>query len=199
METPDTIRTFWFGSQSDDALAAQERSKLWWSKNAAADAEIRQRFESCIAMAANGELHAWLATPGGRLALILLTDQFPRNVYRDSARAFAFDPFALAWAREGVDAGLDRALRPIERVFFYLPFEHSENIGDQERAVTLFAQLLDEVPPAHRPVFEGFLDYALRHRAVIERFARFPHRNRLLGRTSSAEESDFLRQPGSSF
>lgn len=199
METPDSIHAFWFGTRLDDALVAKEQSKLWWVKNPRTDQLIRERFESVVRMAAQGELDAWRATPQGRLALILLTDQFPRNMYRNTPQAFAFDPLALAWCKEGLQAGAHETLRPIERVFFYLPLEHSESLQDQERAVALFQALVDSVPPSHKEDFAGFLDYAVRHREVIARFGRFPHRNVILGRTSTPEEVAFLKEPGSSF
>ncbi|MGH8807268.1 MAG: DUF924 family protein [Noviherbaspirillum sp.] len=199
METTETINAFWFGTLADDKAVADERARLWWAKNTAVDADIRRRFESCVTQAAKGELHAWTATPSGRLALILLADQFTRNMYRDTPAAFALDPLARAWCREGLRDGADRALRPIERVFFYLPLEHSESLEEQDRAVSLFEQLASEVRAEHKANFDGFLDFAVRHRDVIRRFGRFPHRNRILDRESSPEERAFLLQKGSSF
>lgn len=198
-ETEKTINAFWFGTQEDATAVANERARLWWAKNEAADLEIRERFEAWTAKAAQGQLAGWAGTPQGRLALILLTDQFPRNMYRDTPKAFAFDRLALSWTKEGLQQGMDAQLRPIERVFFYLPLEHAESIEDQEQAVTLFEQLTASVSSEHRPTFSGFLDFALRHRDVIRRFGRFPHRNRLLGRESRPEEVAFLQQKGSSF
>lgn len=199
METSDSILRFWFGAEADDALVAERQAGLWWSKREDVDREIRQRFEPCVVAAGERRLDAWLATPSGRLALILLTDQFPRNIYRDTPQAFAFDAIARNWSREGLREGADRALRPIERVFFYLPLEHAESLEDQDWAVALFRRLLGELPETRRKAFGGYLDFAERHRAVIERFGRFPHRNRILGRASTPEESRFLQQKGSSF
>lgn len=202
METPETIRKFWFGTDADnadDAAVAAAQSKLWWAKDAATDALMRQRFDSTLAMAPSGALADWGSTPQGRLALILLTDQFPRNMYRDSAAAFAYDPLARTWCKEGLNLGIDQRLRPIERVFYYLPLEHSEALEDQDLSVELFARLLQQVPPEQRPAFEGFHDFAVRHRVIIERFGRYPHRNAILGRTSTAEEAAFLQEKGSSF
>jgi uncharacterized protein (DUF924 family) len=199
METIETINAFWFGSRADDKSAADERASLWWSKNPAVDDNIRQRFASCTTQAAHGELDAWMASPSGRLALILLTDQFPRNMYRDTPKAFAYDHLANAWCKEGVLFGADRALRPIERVFFYLPLEHAESMDDQDRAVGLFEELAAQAQPEHKESFDGFLDFAVRHRDVIRRFGRFPHRNRILGRESTEEERAFLQQKASSF
>lgn len=199
METPASIHEFWFGTQADDAAVAAERARLWWAKDEQADREIERRFAAWVERAARGELDGWAATPPGRLALILLTDQFPRNIYRGTPQSFAFDRHALAWCRQGLAAGMDGALRPIERVFFYLPLEHAESMADQELSVALFERLAAGVEPAQRAAFDGFLDYARRHRDVVARFGRFPHRNRILGRASSVEELAFLQQKGSSF
>ena len=194
MDTPDTIHAFWFGPAADtddDIDIVSRQSALWWKKQPEVDAEIRLRFAPLVARAAVGELDDWLSGGSGvrgRLALILLTDQFPRNIWRGQAAAFAFDVLALRWAKE-----------TIERVFLYLPLEHSEDLADQREAVRLFDTLAGEVAPAARPAFAGYLDYARRHLEIIERFGRFPHRNAALGRETSAEEAVFLRQPGSGF
>jgi len=199
VESSASICEFWFGTQAEDRLVAAERAKLWWAKDAAVDAVIRQRFAEWVDKAAHGELDGWLATPAGRLALILLTDQFPRNIHRDSAQAFACDALACAWCRDGLVDGAHLALRPIERVFFYLPLEHSERLEDQERSLALFQELAQDMAGEDRPVFDGFVNFAVRHRDIIERFGRFPHRNCILGRLSTPEEVAFLQQPGSSF
>ena len=195
----DELLTFWFGSSTDAAAVAKEKSSLWWSKNPAIDAEIRQRFERLIGRAAAGELHEWQTSPRGRLALILLTDQFPRNIYRDSPDAFAYDPKALSWCLGGIEQALDLKLRPIERVFFYLPLEHAESLECQDRSVEQFRELLDAADAARKDVFKEYFDFAVRHRDIIARFGRFPHRNKILGRPSTSEELVFLNEPGSSF
>jgi len=199
METPDTIHAFWFGTHPDDDAVIASQSALWWRKQAGVDAEIRRRFAPWVARAASGELDGWLADLRGRLALILLTDQFPRNIWRGEAAAFAFDVLALRWAKDTLRLGLDSELRAVERVFVYLPLEHSEELGDQRKAVRLFDRLATSVPAPDRPSFDGYLDYARRHLAIIERFGRFPHRNAALGRETTAEEAAFLQLPGSSF
>jgi len=198
-ESPETIRDFWFGWEPADADVASAKSDLWWSKEPATDRLMRKRFGSSVGAAAQGRLDAWSETPGGRLALILLTDQFPRNAYRGTRRAFAYDGKARSWCRSGLRQGVDASLRPIERVFFYMPLQHSENPVDQEASVLLFEKLARQAPEAARSLFETYLAYAVRHREIIERFARFPHRNAILGRHSTAEEVEFLKQPGSSF
>jgi len=197
--SPATVLDFWFGNVGGDTATAEAQQKLWWSKNETVDAGIRNRFGALVDAAASGRHDDWATDPRGRLALILLFDQFPRNMYRDTPRAFAYDPLACKLALAGIASEADRELRAIERVFFYLPLEHSESPELQERCVALFTALAAGVPEAERKTFAGYVDYAVRHRDVIHRFGRFPHRNRILGRTSTPEEIDFLKQPGSSF
>lgn len=197
--TPDAVLEFWFGNGGNDTAIAQAQQKLWWSKNETVDAGIRGRFAELVESAAAGTLDHWALDARGRLALILLFDQFPRNMYRDTPRAFSYDLLACRLALAGIAAGADRGLRAIERVFFYLPLEHSESEELQERCVALFTALAAGVPEADRKTFQGYVDYAVRHRDVIHRFGRFPHRNHILGRASSPEETAFLKQPGSSF
>ena len=198
-ETPLSIKQFWFGDSDDDRLTGQRQAALWWSKNDALDHQVRQRFETALEAAGRGALDAWADTPDGLLALVLLTDQFPRNMYRGHARAFAFDALARCWCRLALARHSDQALRPIERVFLYLPLEHSERLADQERAVQLFRALGDGVPAERQDIYRGYLDYALRHHEVIARFGRFPHRNAVLGRSSTPQELEFLAGPRSSF
>lgn len=199
METVDSILQFWFGSASGDADVAREQSTLWWKKSTETDARIRDRFAGILEDVVNGRRDEWLADARGHLAMIITTDQFPRNIYRETPRAFASDHVALRLCKQGLDGGIDRLLRPIERVFFYLPLEHSESLDDQDQSVALFTALADGVAQDQREPFTGFVGYAVRHREVIERFGRFPHRNAILGRASSEEEEAFLKQPGSSF
>jgi uncharacterized protein (DUF924 family) len=179
---------FWFGPPP---LAARPE---WFRKDAAFDASIRTRFGGLIEQALAGQLVHWADEPQGALARILLLDQFTRNIFRDTPRAFAGDAQALAAAAALVDAGADQALQPLQRLFVYLPFEHAEDIGAQQRAVALCEALASA-----DPAFESFADYARRHHDVIARFGRFPHRNSILGRASTAEEEAFLQRPGSRF
>jgi uncharacterized protein (DUF924 family) len=195
----ETVLEFWFGADPNDAISAKERAALWWSKDSKIDEQIRQAFERSVLSAAAGELSDWQSTPSGILDLILLTDQFPRNIYRDSPKAFAYDPKALAWCSEGIKMDFDLKLRPIERVFFYLPLEHAESLKHQEQSVKLFRELADSVAVERKSLFEGYLDFAVRHRDIIARFGRFPHRNKILGRESTPEELVFLSEPGSAF
>lgn len=199
MEAAESILAFWFGTENDDARVAEQKKQLWWAKDSVVDQEINTRFSACTAAAAQGALDEWRASPRGLLALILLTDQFPRNMYRGLPASFSFDEQALRLCRQALEQGDDRRLRPVERVFLYLPLEHSESLVDQKRAVELFQHLCNEVPENQRTMFAGFRNFAIRHRDVIARFGRFPHRNAILGRTSTAEEQAFLQTAGSSF
>lgn len=199
METFDSIHGFWFGTNRDDAAVAQQQSSLWWSKNSASDAEIGRRFKDRVEAAGSGDLAEWAESPVKLLTLILLTDQFPRNIYRNTPRAFHFDPLARNLCLRGLERGMDKTLRPVERVFFYLPLEHSESIEHQEQSVQLYTRLFQEVPLDQVDLFRGYLTFALRHRRIISRFGRFPHRNTILGRVSTPEEETFLQEPGSSF
>jgi uncharacterized protein (DUF924 family) len=186
------VLDFWF-LPPDNPGYGQSRVE-WFRKDDAFDAQIRDRFGALIDAAIEGGLCAWDATPHGALARLIVLDQFTRNVYRGTPRAFAGDARALALAVALTQAGQDRQLAPMLRAFAYLPFEHAEDLAMQARAVELF-QLLSQAQPG----FDGMLDYAQRHQEVIARFGRFPHRNAILGRPSTPEEVEFLRQPGSSF
>jgi len=194
----DVLR-FWFGSLGPDGTVDEAHRAQWFAASVEVDRRCREAFEADLERAARGELDHWSATPPGQLALIVLLDQFSRNIYRGTARAFAQDAKALALCLEGLERGTDRLLRPIERVFFYMPLQHAEDRDAQRRSVECFEGLLAEVSPLQRPLFEDFLDYARRHGAVIERFGRFPHRNAILGRPSTAEELAFLAGAGAPF
>jgi len=190
--TPDEVLEFWFGTpETADLEATRER---WFRKDPIFDREIAQRFGNLMEQALRSELHDWAWQPGPALARILLLDQFTRNAFRDTPRAFAGDALALAAAREMVRSGQDLQLQPLRRVFAYLPFEHAEDLQAQEEALRLFGRLADEAP-----ALSGYTDYARRHHEIIRRFGRFPHRNALLGRASTPEEAEFLKQPGSGF
>ena len=186
------VLDFWFGAPGS-AEHGRSRSE-WFRKSEAFDAEIAQRFGSLIEHALDGGLRGWAAQAEAALARILLLDQFTRNVFRGTARAFAGDALALAAARAMVASGQDRALLPVQRSFVYLPFEHAEELAMQDESVRLFTALA-----AVTPELSNMLDYALRHRVIVARFGRFPHRNALLGRASTVEELAFLQEPGSGF
>lgn len=187
---PRDVLDFWF----EPAHAAH-----WFAKDAAFDEQIRRRFAVAADDAAQGRLDAWASNPADWLALLILLDQFPRNLHRGDARAWAADVKAQRIALSGLAGGFDQALPPLQRVFAYLPLEHAEDMGLQQRAVTLFEALHAQAPVAERARFAEFLDYARRHREVIARFGRFPHRNAVLGRDSTAAEREYLAQPGAGF
>jgi uncharacterized protein (DUF924 family) len=182
---------FWFGAPSDPQHGKVRPQ--WFRKDPDFDAEIGRRFGALVAEARAGGLAGWAREERGALALILVCDQFPRNLFRERAEAFSLDVRALALAREMVERGWDRRLAPVKRWFVYLPFEHSESIDDQREAVRRFAALRDD------PEAGGGYEWAVKHLEVIERFGRFPHRNEALGRESTPEEIEFLAQPGSRF
>ncbi len=200
METPRSeLLEFWFGDKKDDEEAGEGQSALWWGQSAETDDLLSGRFGRAASAAAAGTLDHWTGSPRGRLALILLLDQLPRVIHRGTLGAFALDEKARSVAAQGLSSGADRLLRPIERVFFYLPFEHSEDRDDQQRSVDLYRSMAAEVPDAWKKPFGFYLDFALRHQEIVDRFGRFPHRNAILGRESTPEEVEFLKEPGSGF
>ena len=188
----EEILTFWFDEIRDEPAYFEEYAPRWFVQNADFDRQIVQRFQADYELAAQGQLTHWTETARGGLALILVLDQFPRNMFRNDPRAFATDPLARQIAEQMIDAGFDRQLRLIERYFVYVPFMHSEDRTHQQRSVMLFQQLAEE-----RAYFDT--SYAVRHQEVIDRFGRFPHRNTVLGRASTPAELEFLKQFGSSF
>lgn len=200
MQPWQPLITFWFGEETDDVTRAKRQAPLWWGKNSATDALLASRFGDLTAAAAAGELAHWADAAEGRLALILLLDQLPRNIHRGTPAAFAQDAKARDLCLKGLSLGADLALPPLGRVFFYLPLEHAESREQQARSVTLFEGLATEQAdgPA-RETFASFADFARRHQVIVERFGRFPHRNAILGRQDTAEEAAFLLKPGSGF
>jgi uncharacterized protein (DUF924 family) len=185
MNRVDEILEFWFGDGSDP-----EHESRWFAHDAAFDQACSARFLADHERAASGELDGWKDEPSCALALILLLDQFPRNIFRGTARAFATDPKALATAKEMIAHGFDLALPPVRRSFVYLPFEHSESLDEQKESVRLFHKLA-----AEHPAMAGYVEYAEDHMEVIRRFGRFPHRNAVLGRASTPEEAEFIQRP----
>ncbi len=182
---------FWFGPPRSPGRFQQR--EVWFKTDPGFDASLRERFGALRRRAAEGRCADWALEAEPCLALILLLDQLPRNLFRGSGEAFASDPLARETARAALKRGFDRSLPATWRQFIYLPFEHSEDIADQELSLKLFAAM------ARDPAHAGLLDFARRHHAIIARFGRFPHRNAALGRVSTAEEEAFLKEPGSSF
>lgn len=174
------VLKFWF---------EEMEPKTWWKSDSDFDYQIRTRFQPLLQQAAQGELYAWRQQPKGRLAEVIVLDQFSRNIYRNTPQAFAQDAAALVLAQEAIAADAHSSLSPIERTFLYMPFMHSESKLIHEWAVSLFRE----------NGLQSNYDFELKHKAIIDRFGRYPHRNEILGRISSAEELAFLKQPGSSF
>lgn len=187
---PDVLE-FWFGAPGSPELGRNRRQ--WFAKSDAVDGMIRERFLATHEAAAAGRLDGWAERPLAALALVVALDQFPRNMFRGTARAFATDSKALAVARGIVSRGFDAAYMPVQCWFAYLPFEHAEDLAAQTESLALFDALRND------PGSAGTLGYAMRHYAIVERFGRFPHRNAILGRASTPEELAFLATPGSSF
>jgi len=193
------ILEFWFGREPLDAARLEERSRFWFGGDgpeaaAARDALIREKLEPMLERAARGEFASWASSPRRRLALIILFDQVPRNSYRGTAAAFAFDREALALSVEGLNLAADAALEPAERLFFYLPLEHAESLEAQDMAIASFERLVAEAPAELREFCAGLLGYAHKHRDLILKFGRFPHRNGVLGRADTAEEAAWLAE-----
>ena len=180
MSEIDDVLRFWFVETAPES---------WWKSDAAFDEEICRRFAPLHARGSQGELSGWRATPAGRLAEVIVLDQFSRNLFRESARAFAQDLAALVLAQDAVAAGAHLALDPVQRAFLLLPYMHSESAAIHVEAERLFREFTPQ---------ENY-DFELQHKAIVDRFGRFPHRNAVLGRPSTPEEVEFLRQPGSSF
>jgi uncharacterized protein (DUF924 family) len=191
MSESGTLLDFWFGAPGS---AERDRPRdMWFKTDPVFDETLRRRFLADCERAAAGACQPWLDEADSALALVLLLDQLPRNLFRCSPRAFASDPLARGAARHAIGRGFDRAMAPVRRWFFYLPFQHSELLADQELSLALTETLPDDGDKAEA------LDYAKRHHIVIARFGRFPHRNRVLGRTSTAEEEAFLQEKRAGF
>ena len=208
------VREFWFGKsltgplqgQSNFASLAQtlsRRMQLWFESNPQLEQQqdelIRTEFQGWVERAGRGECSAWADSPRRRLSLIILLDQFPRQIYRGTAQAFAYDDQALALALSGMQSAADGALNIFERLFFYMPLQHAESTEVQDESVSAYKRLVAESPQEMRSTFETSLQYAEEHRALIRQFGRFPHRNRVLGRQNTNEEEEFLRKTGEHF
>lgn len=194
MSTIAAILDFWLGPVEErDAPAAAYRAR-WWKKDPALDQELRERFGGVLEQASVGDLDHWSESARGRLALVIVLDQFTRNIHRDEPTMYDNDDRALALTDAALSRNEDQQLKLAERQFLYMPLMHAEALAPQKRCVELFEQLAREADH-HR----DHVDYAIRHRDIIARFGRFPHRNGILGRTSTAEELEFLLKPGSSF
>ncbi len=192
-DTVTQIHDFWFGELDENGLCTTDRNALWFGANKETDANCRDRFGAALALALAGKLDAWSATDRGLVALVVLLDQFSRNIHRGTAQAFDGDPLALALAQDSIASGRHLRLPLIHRVFLYLPLEHSEALTLQDTCVTLFEELAKASDHAQ---FASFTRYAAAHRDVIAQFGRFPHRNAVLGRQSTPGELAWLEQHG---
>ena len=197
--SPESVLAFWFGAPGSAVEIAGRQGTLWFGKSPANDQAVIERFAATLTAATAGQLDHWVRTPHGRLALVIVLDQFPHHIHRDQPQAFATDPQALALSLAALAVDEDRQLAPIERVFLYLPLEHAESLDMQDRSVALYEALAHEAAVDERVLFDNFLDYARKHRDVVARFGRFPHRNAILGRPSTPDELEVLKQPGSRF
>jgi uncharacterized protein (DUF924 family) len=195
----EAVLLFWFGELDQRGVADEEHQKRWFQGGAEFDALCRAEWLDVHAAVQRGEANSWLESARGRLATIIVLDQLSRNMFRGTPGMFQNDPRALALANDAIAQGDERALRFSERGFLYLPLEHSEKLEDQERCIALLNAFRDEVAPDLRDLLNTWIEFAERHRDIIRRFGRFPHRNITLERTSTAAELSFLMQPNSSF
>lgn len=199
MDHYSEILSFWFGHGVSNLEVMNEKASFWWKKDKDFDQEIRDKFESSLIRFANDDLEDWLREPHGVLAIIILADQFSRNIYRDMPDAFAFDAKARLLVHDGINKGTDTQLRLIEQVFFNMPLMHSEAMEDQILSISQFEKIVGKAQGEEIDRLQGNVKYAIAHKDIIERFGRYPHRYAILGRESTAEEIEFLGQPGSSF
>ena len=197
--TPEEVHAYWFADALGDPERAKRRLDFWFRPSPEVDEEIRQRFAPTLKAAHEGLLTPWEAAPHSRVALLVVLDQFPRSIYRRTAGAFRYDTQALAVARRGLAAGHWNALSVPERAFLIMPFQHAEDLAVQRESVALFERLMNEARPEWRSLAEGNLKYARLHHDIVERFGRFPHRNAILGRTSTPEEIEYLKTNTESF
>ena len=196
---PKDVLTFWFRDATRSPQALRSRGDVWFGTDAAFDRECATRFGALLEDAARGALDGWAGTPSGRLALVVLLDQMPRNIHRGSPAAFAQDAKAAAHCVAGIDSGQDRSLHPVERIFLYMPLQHAEDLGLQRRSVQQFESLAAEAHDTWRDYFAENARYARLHHDIVERFGRFPHRNRILGRESTEEERRYLADGAPTF
>jgi uncharacterized protein (DUF924 family) len=205
METPnmsdpiEDVLDFWFGELNELGCSSPEHRKRWWTKSEAFDDAIKSLFLHEYEAVVAGERETWRNTARGTLAYIIVLDQFSRNMFRGTPEMFAADELAREACREGLDALFDTELEFDERVFFYLPLEHSESMDDHQRCLEIFNELLESAPEPLEADAKNYLNFAKAHEAIVARFGRYPHRNAIIGRTSTPEEIEFLNEPGSSF
>lgn len=196
---PEAVRQFWFGGPGPDHADLEDRIDFWFAAGPDVDAEIKRRFGDAVRKALAGHLDAWRESPRDRLSLVILLDQFPRNIYRGAPEAYAGDVRARALTVDAIGSGADRALSILERAFLYMPLQHAEDAFVQQQAVAAFRNLHEESTHELRQHLKRFLASAKTHRDIIERFGRFPHRNEILGRECTRAEIEYLRAPAAPF
>ncbi len=200
MKSYEEVYEYWFGKGSlTDPSYMQQRSKLWFGKDEKVDAEMRTRFGSWLTEPPDPALLKWKVARKGTISLVILHDQFPRNIHRGTPKMYAWDEYALKLAREALGEGIHESVSVFEAMFLILPFEHSEKVADQEESVQLFSDLRNRCPRGLESFGDGMLNFAIRHLNIVEQFGRFPHRNEILGRKSTRAELEFLESPGSGF
>ena len=199
LAAPEEVLAFWFADALHDPAKAMRRMAFWFESSRETDERVAERFAPLIEAASAGRLAGWEALPHSRLALVIVVDQFPRNVHRGTPAAFQHDAPALAMAKRGVAAGDLSVLKTIEQAFLLMPFQHCEDLACQREGVALFERMTRDAPQEWRGVAEENLKYARLHLEIIERFGRFPHRNAILGRASTPEETQYLQSNSQSF
>ena len=200
LEEYKEVNSFWFGELDENGIEAPQRAQSWFRKSDEFDAEIRHRFLEVYKKAKDDQLLSWETKAKSALALVIVLDQFPRNMFRDSAKAFATDSHALKISQSAISKGFDGKLPFVQKYFLYMPFMHSEDLSVQRQSLELFQSLIDQSESEKdRARYEDIFTYAERHYKIIEQFGRYPHRNEVLGRESTQEEVQFLKTPGSSF
>ncbi|MDA0990867.1 MAG: DUF924 domain-containing protein [Verrucomicrobia bacterium] len=190
---PEDVLEFWFADALSSPAAFKARMGFWYGSSPETDETVRTRFSLALESAAQGLLDSWKAQPASLLALIILLDQFPRNIYRGSAAAFVYDRQALQYCLEGIRHGVPQKLHVGQRQFYYLPLQHAEDLDLQVLSVGMYSAIVDDSPPDFAPIMQAGLDYAIQHRGIIETFGRFPHRNDALNRKSSPAELSYLK------
>lgn len=199
MDRIDEILQYWFGTIEETTIPSEHRTHIWFRGDPEVDKEIKEKFYGDFVKAVRGDYEDWKQTPRGCLALIILFDQFSRHIYRGTAQAFEQDHVALQLCLTGIDQQFDHRLSLIERVFFYFPLMHSENAEMQSLSLRAYEMLVNLSFPEARVAFEKFLDYAIKHNEIIARYGRFPYRNERLGRVSTPQEEEFIKNTGSLF
>lgn len=199
MSEPDEVLKFWFADAAESPAATEQRNELWFKSDKALDKQIWELFGDSVVDAANGRYAGWSESPEGQLALILLLDQFPRNIFRGTAEAFRYDSQALALSQQGISTGQLAGLSVPEQAFFLMPYQHVEDLALQDKSVELYNDMVARAAAGWEKIAIGYRDFAILHRNIVAEFGRFPHRNALLGRVSTEAEARYLQDGGESF